>query len=211
MVYRAAERPASEGAGKDNTGKGDAVFCRSAVWIQNRSGAQVFFGSLLLLCLAWLPIYLAYYPGICAYDAPVQTGQIVEHYYFDHHPIVHTLLLQGMLWLGTQLFGSMNAGMALYTALQMLLLAVACPTACWYCTDARWRQAGSSCAAAWNVFPVPLVYECQHDKRYGIQCFFIAATDQSDGAIAGGPQGMASWSPGSAVFYRNNRNDTVSQ
>ena len=47
----------------------------------------------------------------------------MEHYYFDHHPIVHTLLLQGMLWLGTQLCGSMNAGMALYTALQMLLLA----------------------------------------------------------------------------------------
>ena len=123
VVYRAAERPAPEGAGKDNTGKDNAVFCRSAAWIQNRSGAQVFFGSLLLLCLAWLPVYLAYYPGICAYDAPVQTGQIVEHYYFDHHPIVHTLLLHGMLWLGTQLFGSMNAGMALYTALQMLLLA----------------------------------------------------------------------------------------
>ena len=133
VVYRVAERPAPEGAGKDNTGKDNtgkdntgkdnAVFCRSAAWIQKRSEAQVFFGSLLLLCLAWLPIYLAYYPGICAYDAPVQTGQIVEHYYFDHHPIVHTLLLQGMLWLGTQLFGSMNAGMALYTALQMLLLA----------------------------------------------------------------------------------------
>ena len=128
VVYRAAERPAPEGAGKDNTGKdntgkGDAVFGRSAAWIQRCSGAQVFFGSLLLLCLAWLPVYLAYYPGICAYDAPVQTGQIVEHYYFDHHPIVHTLLLQGMLWLGTQLSGSMNAGMALYTALQMLLLA----------------------------------------------------------------------------------------
>lgn len=123
VVYRVAERPSPEGAGKDNTGKDNAVFCRSAVWIQNRSGAQVFFGSLLLLCLAWLPVYLAYSPGICAYDAPVQTGQIVEHYYFDHHPIVHTLLLQGMLWLGTQLFGSMNAGMALYTALQMLLLA----------------------------------------------------------------------------------------
>ena len=66
-------------------------------------------------------------------------------------------------------------------------------------------------AAAWNVFPVPLVYECQHDKRYGIQCFFTAAADQSDGSVAGGPQGMASRSPGSAVFYRNSGNDTVSQ
>lgn len=59
---------------------------------------------------------------ICAYDAPVQTGQIMEHYYFDHHPIVHTLFLQGMLWLGSHIFGSVNAGMAFYTAVQMLLL-----------------------------------------------------------------------------------------
>ena len=96
---------------------------RFAAWIQNRSGGQVLLGSLLLLLLAWLPVYLAYYPGICAYDAPVQTGQIMEHYYFDHHPIVHTLLLQGMLWLGSHIFGSVNAGMAYYTAAQMLLLA----------------------------------------------------------------------------------------
>lgn len=96
---------------------------RFAAWIQNRSGRQVLLGSLLLLLLAWLPVYLAYYPGICAYDAPVQTGQIMEHYYFDHHPIMHTLLLQGMLWLGSRIFGSVNAGMACYTAAQMLLLA----------------------------------------------------------------------------------------
>ena len=86
VVYRVAERPAPEGdcsGGRNGAGKDNAVFGRSAAWIQRRSGAQVFFGSLLLLCLAWLPVYLAYYPGICAYDAPVQTGQIVEHYYFD--------------------------------------------------------------------------------------------------------------------------------
>ena len=100
-----------------------AGYERLAAWLQSRSGVQIFFGSLLLLLLAWLPAYLAYYPGICAYDAPVQIGQITEHYYFDHHPIVHTLFLQGMLWLGSHIFGSMNAGMALYTAVQMLLLA----------------------------------------------------------------------------------------
>lgn len=49
---------------------------RFAAWIRNRSGRQVLLGSILLLLLAWLPVYLAYYPGICAYDAPVQTGQI---------------------------------------------------------------------------------------------------------------------------------------
>lgn len=132
VVYHIAENTAArqkcQTQSQDNMdgadGRQKAIgYKRFAAWIQNRSGGQVLLGSLLLLLLAWLPVYLAYYPGICAYDAPVQTGQIMEHYYFDHHPIVHTLLLQGMLWLGSHIFGSVNAGMACYTAAQMLLLA----------------------------------------------------------------------------------------
>ena len=121
-IYRLFSRQQpDESIGEKKT----TAYVRLSTWLQRRTGAQIFFGSLLLLLLAWLPVYLAYYPGICAYDAPVQTGQIMEHYYFDHHPIVHTLFLQGMLWLGSQIFGSVNAGMALYTAVQMLLLAAA--------------------------------------------------------------------------------------
>lgn len=128
MAENTAARQNSQTQSRDNMdgadGRQKAIgYKRFAAWIQNRSGGQVLLGSLLLLLLAWLPVYLAYYPGICAYDAPVQTGQIMEHYYFDHHPIVHTLFLQGMLWLGSHIFGSMNAGMACYTAAQMLLLA----------------------------------------------------------------------------------------
>ena len=120
LVYRLL----NAGQTVENTGKKQmAGYQKLSVWLQDRTDAQIFFGSLLLLLLAWLPVYLAYYPGICAYDAPVQTGQIMDHYYFDHHPIVHTLFLQGMLWLGSHIFGSVNAGMALYTAAQMLLLA----------------------------------------------------------------------------------------
>ena len=119
-VYRVLNpKQTVEAPGKKKT----TGYAKLSAWLQNRSRVQIFFGSLFLLLLAWLPVYLAYYPGICAYDAPVQTGQIMEHYYFDHHPIVHTLFLQGMLWLGSHIFGSVNAGMALYTAAQMFLLA----------------------------------------------------------------------------------------
>lgn len=110
-------------ARENAAGEKNAEYGKVASWIRNRSGRQVFWGCLALILLAWLPVYLAYYPGICAYDAPVQTGQIMEHYYFDHHPLVHTLFLQGMLRLGESIFGSINAGMALYTAVQMILLA----------------------------------------------------------------------------------------
>lgn len=120
VVYRFLDPTQTAGdPGKEKV----AGYGRLSGWLLSRSGTQIFIISLLLLLLAWLPGYLAYYPGICAYDAPVQTGQIMEHYYFDHHPIVHTLFLQGMLWLGSRIFGSTNAGMAFYTAVQMLLLA----------------------------------------------------------------------------------------
>ena len=84
---------------------------------------QIFFASFLLLALCRLPVYLAYYPGICSYDVTVQTGQIVNHAYNDHHPLAHTLLLAGSMRLGESLFGDANTGLAILTLFQMLCLA----------------------------------------------------------------------------------------
>lgn len=77
----------------------------------------------VLLLLAWLPFYLAYYPGICAYDVPVQAGQIVSGQYNEHHPLAHTLLIGAAMHLG-EAFGDINLGIACLTALQLLLLAL---------------------------------------------------------------------------------------
>jgi len=79
--------------------------------------------SFILSVLAWLPAYLAYYPGICAYDTPVQMGQVMDGYMIDHHPIAHTLLLKLAVYTGQTLWGSVNAGMGIYTFFQMAFLA----------------------------------------------------------------------------------------
>ena len=84
---------------------------------------KIFVGSLLLILLAWLPAYLAYYPAICAYDMPVQTGQVVEGYYIDHHPIAHTFLLKCFMELGKNVLGSVTAGIGVFAFLQLLFLA----------------------------------------------------------------------------------------
>lgn len=76
----------------------------------------------ILLC--WIPGYLAYYPGICAYDITIQMGQIASGSYGTHHPLAHTLLVGMFVKLGSAL-GDINTGMALYTAFQMLCLALA--------------------------------------------------------------------------------------
>lgn len=86
-------------------------------------GSVVWLICMGLLVLSWLPSYLAYYPGICAYDATIQTGQIVSGSYNDHHPIAHTLLIAGGMRIGERLFGSANMGIGLLVLLQMLLLA----------------------------------------------------------------------------------------
>lgn len=85
----------------------------------------VFAGSLFLIVSAWLPVYLAYYPAICSYDMPVQTGQVVEHYYVDHHPIAHTFLLKCFMNLGNNVFGSVTSGIGVFAFLQLLFLAAA--------------------------------------------------------------------------------------
>lgn len=77
--------------------------------------------GLILLC--FLPGFLAYYPGICAYDTTIQLGQVAGGTYNDHHPIAHTLLLAGSMRLGDVIFGDVNAGLAMLVFLQMLLLA----------------------------------------------------------------------------------------
>ncbi len=95
--------------------------------------------TLMLLC--WLPSFVVHFPGSFAYDVPFQLEQIAGGAYSTHHPLLHTLLLGACVRLG-RLFGSMNAGAALYTALQMLLLA-----ACFTLTCASLdRQAGSGAA-----------------------------------------------------------------
>lgn len=61
---------------------------------QGTAGAVSLFGlALASMLLCWLPGYLAYYPGICAYDITIQMGQVVSGSYGTHHPLAHTLLV----------------------------------------------------------------------------------------------------------------------
>ncbi len=98
---------------------------RASVWLEGQSAGRVFGGAFLLIAISWIPSYLAYYPAICSYDTPIQMGQVMGDGMNDHHPLVHTLLLRGMVFLGRDWFGEVNAGIALYAAVQLLFLAAA--------------------------------------------------------------------------------------
>lgn len=78
----------------------------------------------LLIFLCWLPIFLAYYPSVFAYDAEGQLYQVIAKDYSTHHPLLHTLFLGAFFRLGGAI-GSYQTGMAVHSAVQMVLMALA--------------------------------------------------------------------------------------
>jgi len=79
--------------------------------------------GIFLIC--WLPLYLACFPGFFTYDAGTSLIQVLyeDVPYSAHSPLIHTLLLGGIMTLVWNLTGSFNAGVCLYCLLQMLACA----------------------------------------------------------------------------------------
>lgn len=84
-----------------------------------------FWGSFGLSVLGFVPTFLAFYPAICAYDTIYQLDQAMKNYLIEHHPLVHTLLIKGIVNFGIKVMGSANSGIAIYALLQVLLLSLA--------------------------------------------------------------------------------------
>ena len=79
--------------------------------------------SFLFLLLCWLPVFLAVYPGFFVYDAQDEYIQVATRVFSTHHPLVHVLLLGGMICGVHKLTDSYNLGIACYMVFQMLLAA----------------------------------------------------------------------------------------
>lgn len=79
-----------------------------------------------IIFLGWLPCYLAYFPAIYSYDGEPQLIQYTTHAFDSHHPLLHTLFLGWCYDMGqffhTKLHFAMD-GMAIYSLIQMLILA----------------------------------------------------------------------------------------
>lgn len=76
-----------------------------------------------VLLLLWLPTLLASWPGIYGYDSEFQLNQYFHGDFNSHHPVLHTLLVGSTMKLGLALGGTPQAGAAVYTILQLLIMA----------------------------------------------------------------------------------------
>ena len=75
---------------------------------------------LILAC--YVPMFAITFPGSFAYDVPFQLEQVFTDSYSTHHPLLHTLLMGSLVKLGHH-FGNINLGAALYTLVQMAVMA----------------------------------------------------------------------------------------
>ena len=74
----------------------------------------------LLLC--WLPVFLAVYPGFFVYDAQDEWVQVASRTFHTHHPLVHVLLLGGIVCAVHKVTDSYNLGIACYMIVQMMIV-----------------------------------------------------------------------------------------
>ena len=76
----------------------------------------------LLLC--WLPYYIVFYPGCVSTDSRWELQQQLGlAAVSNHHPVMHQLVIRLGLAVG-RLFGSLSLGVAAYSLIQMLLMAL---------------------------------------------------------------------------------------
>ncbi len=77
----------------------------------------------LFFLIVWGIVLLAVWPGFFVYDAQEEFNQVAQRRFTTHHPLLHVLLLGGIISAGNKLFGSYNAGIACYMIFQMTVLA----------------------------------------------------------------------------------------
>lgn len=78
--------------------------------------------TFLFLIICWLPVLLAVYPGFFVYDAQDEWLQVASRSFTTHHPLVHVLLLGGVVCAVHKVTGSYNLGIAGYTLIQMMIV-----------------------------------------------------------------------------------------
>lgn len=116
-VFMRGGKPLDTAAGETFAIPGSAQERRRPAW-----QAWLFYSLLIFLC--WVPVFLAYYPSVFAYDAEGQLYQVLAGDYSTHHPLLHTLFLGAFFRLGIAL-GSCSVGMAVHSVVQMALMACA--------------------------------------------------------------------------------------
>lgn len=106
------------------------VFAYSPARKQESAIRIPYIAFFLLFAACYSAILLALYPGVISYDFAHEHQQYTTGQYLAAHPVFHTLFLGSIYRLGEMIGGSMTAGAAAYSMVQLLLLAAMYAYAC---------------------------------------------------------------------------------
>lgn len=126
----------------------------------------------LLLILCWTPAWLAFFPGTFSADSVTQFYSFYDDMPYAHHPLVHTALLGTLMMTGIDLHpeGFATYGVALYSAVQMVLMAAMVGYACWWMKRRgvwAWARIIVTLLFMFNPFYAPWNFCAQKDVLFG--------------------------------------------
>lgn len=86
---------------------------------------ECLFGISMLIITVIDCVYLfaCAYPGNLSHDSIMQIMQILNNSYSNHHPFYHTMLIKICISIGLNVFGNINAAVAVYSVFQILFMA----------------------------------------------------------------------------------------
>lgn len=142
---------------------------------EKKSGNWKFFFLYLgIFLLIWGCSFLAYYPGITAYDCYEQICYVAEGEYSTHHPLLHTVFL-GYSWkVGMLYFHSGTKGIAIATIVQISIMSFAFSYVMMLLLQKglkRWVTVLLSIIAA--VYPLNIYFCVSHTKDVLFSVFFF--------------------------------------
>jgi hypothetical protein len=124
------------------------------------SPRRCFLVTWALVFVAYVPYFLALFPGVSSYDSRWQLQQALGLApYTDHHPIVHTLLIRFFVKGTMSLGGDVNAGVAVFSLVQMLFLSAVFAYAIYKMR--RWdfdRRLVLAAGLFFALFPINAIY-----------------------------------------------------
>lgn len=82
------------------------------------------FVSAGILVLCWSVYYVVLFPGVVTWDSYYQIEQgLLFRPLTDEHPFLHSLMQGAIINLGSKIFGSINLGISLFSAFQLIVIA----------------------------------------------------------------------------------------
>ena len=103
------------------------LYAHAKVCVENADAknfwqTKPFFISFGILCVFYFPFLVLSFPGNLCYDSIGQINQVLTGSFSAHHPLVNTLFMGGIVYIGEKLLHSPEAGLFVYCLIQTAML-----------------------------------------------------------------------------------------